>query len=81
MKHQSNVEDMINLLTKNRVYIQVSNLQVSNKSSLNELVYEPSARITIGNQGQMLMTFIGDDIKTELSRAVKWCKENNLIKE
>ena len=81
MKHQSNVEDMINLLTKNRVYIQVSNLQVSNKSSLNELVYEPSARITIGNQGRMLMTFIGDDIKTELSRAVKWCKENNLIKE
>lgn len=81
MEHQLNLEDMINLLTKNRVYIQVSNLQVSDKSSLNELVYEPSARITIGNQGRMLMTFIGDDIKTELSRAVKWCKENNLIKE
>ena len=81
MKHQLNLEDAINLLTKNRVYVHISNLQVSSKSSLNELVYEPSARITIGHQGRMLMAFIGDDIKTELCRAVKWCKENNLIKE
>lgn len=74
-----NALEIFDILTRRRVFVRVSNLQIDGLDDFGHPKYTTSIKVTIGKGGAELATFIGDSLEEELNNAYNWAIENKVI--